>query len=186
MLYDVAMIVGGPEPRLFNPYRVRLLQDADVIASNTTESPTSGSTLPTSNPSASFITQTPTSLLDKAETTTPTVGPTMFSDLSTDAPTKGMEESVAGTPAPTMVNASSLAPTKEKDIATNSPTSVPTVTNITAILPIIDEKSRPIRAVDYWVSMLSQIFHSKSMAKTAITLYIFIDDLHSRACLPRP
>ena len=180
------MIVGGPEPRLFNPYRVRLLQD--VIASNTTESPTSGSTLPTSNPSASFITQTPSSLLDEAKTTTPTVGPTMLSDLSTDAPTKGMEESVASTSAPTMVNASSLAPTKEKDIVTNSPTSVPTITNITAILPIIDEKSRPIRAVDYWVSMLSQIFHSKSIWPKLPLHYIFflafIDDLHSRACLP--
>ena len=187
MLYDVAMIVGGPEPRLFNPYRVRLLQD--VIASNTTESPTSGSTLPTSNPSASFITQTPTSLLDEAETTTPSVGPTMLSDLSTDAPTKGMEESVAGTSAPTMVDASSLAPTEEKDIATNSPTSVPTVANLTAILPIIDEKSRPIRAVDYWVSCRVAYFTNISMqrnymAKTAITLLIFflafVDDLHTQ------
>jgi len=172
VLYDVAVIVGGPEPngvRLFNPYGVRLLQSdevisdmlmQDMIASSKTDTPTLESTPPTPNPSASLPTQTPTSLLEEPETTMPTVGPTMISDLPTDAPTKGMNGSITTTSSPTFVDTNvnetvgntsrSLAPTYENDVSTAAPTSMPTVANLTAILPITDEKPRPIRAVDYW------------------------------------
>ena len=163
MLYGVAVIVGGPETRLFNPHGVRFLQD------NGGDNETLESTLlPTSNSSASTPTEVPTSLLEKVETAiVPTNGPTPLSQLVTDVPTPlGTDSSTGPTPTPTIngrptrspeivgdasSSKTSPAPSTVTYVSSAAPTSIPTASNLTLISPIIDEKSRPIRAVDYWV-----------------------------------
>jgi len=185
MLYDVAVIVGGPENRLFNPYDVRLLQadqfgNADNQTSESTPSPTSQKSTP------EIPTHAPITVPEERKTTTPTIGPTILFDsvYVTDVPTLlGIKSSMDPTFAPTILldgnanesvgneSSSSSAPSAERHILTAAPsflptasapsaesqisiaapTLLPTASNLTAISPIIDEKSRPIRAVDYWV-----------------------------------
>ena len=150
MLYDVAVIVGGPETRLFNPHGVRLLQ---VDESGYEDYQASELSPPTFNPSP----------LENPETSAPMNGPAAPSELVTDVPTLlGIDSSTGPTPAPTMIgngpnesvgNISSSSPTASvvNDTSSAAPTLIPTASNLTAISPIIDEKLRPIRAVDYWV-----------------------------------
>ena len=157
MLYDVAVIIGGPETRLFNPHGVRFLQ-VDEMGNGDNETFES-TLLPTSNPSASTPAEVPTSLSEEAETAiAPTNGPTPLSELITDAPTLlGIDSSLGPTPTPTS-SRTSPAPSPVTDLSSAAPTSIPTASNLTLIPPIIDEKTRPIRAVDYWVCQNLFIF----------------------------
>lgn len=164
MLYGVAVIVGGPETRLFNPHGVRFLQVDDLGKGD--NGTLELSLLPTYNPSTSMPTEVPTSPPGEAETTiAPTNGPSALSELVIDAPTLlGIDSSTGPTPMPTKIgtgsneivvdassSSTSPAPSAVTHVSSAAPTSSPTASNLTAISPIIDENSRPIRAVDYWV-----------------------------------